>query len=269
MKAKKVILNILIVIFAGIAVFSGYKLFNTYKDAQDSSDKFSQLEQIVTDNKYITENETMEMTASERYSSVYDMNNHFVGWVSIDGTTLNYPVVQTKDNPEYYLRRNFDGQYSDYGVPFMDYKSTPGKTDNVVIYGHNMKNGTMFSAIEKYADPGFWSNNKIIKFDTMESFGEYEVICAFRANADNLTLAYHETVNFKNAEEFNAFFAQAKTMGTYDTGVTPVFGDEILTLSTCEYTYENGRFVVMARKIAEYETKTFNSDGNEVNVTAQ
>ncbi len=260
MKNKNFILNTLIVIFASVAIFSGVKLLSLQKEAKKSADDFNKLEQLTKSNK---ENENLKYTTSaEKYTGVYEMNKHFVGWITIPESPLNYPVVQTKDSPEYYLRRNFNGEYSFYGVPFLDYKCDIDSSDNTIIYGHNMKNKTMFSAVESYADKDYWKEHKYIGFDTMDDFGVYEVVTSFRIDTANSNFYYTESTDFANADEFNNYIANAKSLETYSTGVTAHYGDKLLTLSTCEYTYPDGagRYVLIAKKISNEDISTFNSE---------
>jgi sortase B len=109
-----------------------------------------------------------------------------VGWIAIDGTGINYPVMQTLDNPEFYLKHNFEKEPSNYGVPFVDAKCDvlyPG--DNTLVYGHHMKNGTMFSPLENYKSKTFWQEHRYIRFDTLAGFGTYEIIAAFKVHPDD------------------------------------------------------------------------------------
>lgn len=256
MKIKNLILNILIVIFAGIAIFSGIKVFNIQKETQKSADDFNKLEQL-TENT--NENENLKYkTSAEKYADLHEMNEHFVGWITIPGTLLNYPVVQTKDSPEYYLRRNFEGEYSFSGVPFVDYKCTIDESDNTIIYGHNMKNKTMFSAVENYESQDYWKEHKYIGFDTLNDFGLYEVVTSFRIDTSNTDFYYSEITNFSNENEFNNYISNAKSLETYSTDVTASYGNKLLTLSTCEYTYADGagRYVLIAKKISNEDIAT-------------
>ena len=123
-------------------------------------------------------------------------------------------------------------------------------SDNCVIYGHHMNNGTMFADLCKYADEDFYREHKTIRFDTLSGFGEYEIVAAFK------TIAYYEQ-GFKyyhftradSAEDFDAYIAKCKELSFYDTGVSTEYGDKLITLSTCEYSRTNGRMVVVAKKI--------------------
>ena len=190
------------------------------------------------------------MASHEKYQALYAENNDFVGWIEIEDTKVSYPVMQTSLNPDFYLKHSFDKTYSDYGVPYADEACAVDQSNNITIYGHNMKNGSMFSGIMDYADADFCKEHPIIKFDTLHSYGEYEVIAAFRFNTNYEDFRYNEFHDM-DKEAFDEFISECMSRRIYDTGKTAKFGDHLLTLSTCEYTYENGRFVVVARKVVE------------------
>lgn len=107
--------------------------------------------------------------AYEKYGALYEQNNDFVGWIQIDGTNINYPVMQTPDNPDYYLKHSFENTWSDYGVPYLDEACVIGQSNNLVIYGHHMSNGSMFCDLELYSDPAFCMEHPVIRFDTLSS----------------------------------------------------------------------------------------------------
>jgi len=261
MKKKKSLIDILIIVLRCVMVFAGYNVYKDVKDSRESRKQFDELEKMMTPH---TEQDTVTpMTAGEKYAPLYELNNHFTGWLSIDDTQLNYPVMQTKSSPEYYLRRDFSKQYNYHGVPFMDYKCTVDESDNIIIYGHNMKDGSMFSAVESYMKPGFFENHRYIKFDTLSGYGLYEVVCVFKIDISTTNFAFNEAVDFASEEEFNQFITTAKSMAPYNSGVTAEYGDKLITLTTCEYTLEDGRCVLIAKKVATPEIKYFDGEGNE------
>ena len=158
--------------------------------------------------------------------------------------------MQSKDRPDFYLRRNFDGQYSYYGTPYVEEECDAGVSDNTIIYGHNMKNGTMFSALDDFASEGFFQTHRYIDFDTPDEPGKYEIFAVFKISADSNDFAYHEFTDAADSEEFEKFVSECRARALYDTGVTAEFGDKLLTLSTCEYTYQNGRLVIVAKRVS-------------------
>lgn len=203
-----------------------------------------------------TEEPDPELIALEKYAAVHEQNSDFVGWVNIDGTNINYPVMQTIDNPNFYLKRGFEKQYSNYGVPYVQENCALGISDNVVIYGHHMNNGSMFADLCKYEREDFYQEHPTIHFDTLSSLGEYEIVAAFKTVAYSEDgFKYYHFVNAEDENAFDAFISQCKALALYDTGVSAKYGDKLLTLSTCEYSRTNGRMVVVAKLIAPPSTE--------------
>lgn len=193
---------------------------------------------------------TEETNYISPYLSLKEQNEDFFGWLSSEGTSINYPVMHTPDDPEYYLRRAFDKSYSLSGVPFLDATCFPG-CGNYLIYGHNMSNGTMFASLLSYAKQEFWEKHPVIQFNTMEETGRYSVLAAFYSEIypeEVDGFRYYRYTDLRDVEDFDYYISQVKDAALYDTGVTAEYGDTLLTLSTCSYHTTNGRFVVVARK---------------------
>lgn len=192
-----------------------------------------------------------------KYAGLYKANPDIIGWVEIEGTHINYPVMQTKNDPEFYLRRNFEKEYSLSGVPFMDAASDIFiPTCNWTIYGHHMKDGTMFKDLVKYADYDFYQEHKYIKFDTIYKGGQgtYEVVAAFYAqiyDSDDKVFKYYQYPGITTEAELEEYTAGVKKLSEYDTGVEVSYGDQLITLSTCNYHVGDGkgRFAVVAKRI--------------------
>lgn len=242
-------------LFAALFVFSGAMLLGEYHDQKQSAKTFETAAELVKKDSVLNPQEpesmlTPEITPFEKYAEVYERNNNLIGWISIDGTKVDYPVMQTKDNPDFYLMHAFDKSYSDYGVPYLAENCDIGISDNLVLYGHHMNNGTMFSDLCKYAKEAFYQEHKIIRFDTLDSFGEYEVVAAFKTVAYSENgFKYYHFVRAEQEEDFNEYIAKCKELAMYDTGVTAEYGDQLITLSTCEYSQTNGRMVVVAKRV--------------------
>lgn len=278
MNRKRIIGICLIIVFSVSAIVSGRLFWKEYRDAKASEEAFSSLAGLVQDtgqnggedgstgdytdatgigtldNDEVLPDEEMAAEdaakAYEKYGALYEQNNDFVGWIQIDGTNINYPVMQTPDNPDYYLKHSFEKTWSDYGVPYLDEACVIGQSNNLVIYGHHMSNGSMFCDLELYSDPAFCMDHPVIRFDTLTSFGEYEVIAVFRYNTNQETFRYDREVNMDEGR-FSWFIEQVHARELFSTGKDASFGDQLLTLSTCEYTYKNGRLVVVARKVVQ------------------
>ena len=186
------------------------------------------------------------------YRDVYIRNGDMVGWIKIEGTKVNYPVMQTKERPNYYLKRDFDGNSSDWGCIYVREECDVNKpSDNVTLYGHNMVDCSMFGDLKNYANKQFWEEHKEIFFDTIHEYHVYEIFSVFKTSAnEGEGFAYHQMEDAADEKEFNDFVAACKKLSFYDTGITPQYGDKLICLSTCEYTLDNGRFVVAARRIA-------------------
>lgn len=197
------------------------------------------------------ETETVpELTAYEKYAAVYEQNTDFVGWISIEGTNIDYPVMQTIDRPDYYLKRGFDKSYSDYGVPYVQENCDLSMSDNLVIYGHHMNNGSMFADLCKYTDADFYAEHKTIHYDTLSGYGEYEIVAVFKTVAYSQDgFKYYHFVNAEDEAAFDDYITKCKELSLYETGVTAEYGDKLITLSTCEYSRTNGRMVVVAKLI--------------------
>ncbi len=202
-----------------------------------------------------SENQVETALSEEKQPSPYaplaEQNADFFGWISIADTVINYPVMHTPDDPERYLHRDFDGGSSQSGVPFLAASCFEG-CGNYLIYGHNMKNGTMFASLLSYANREYWREHPVIRFDTLTDTGEYQVLAAFYSQiyereAGNV-FRYYNYTDIQEPASFEEYVRQVQAAALYDTGVDVTFGDELLTLSTCSYHTGDGRFVVVARK---------------------
>jgi len=185
-----------------------------------------------------------------QYQELHKRNKDMAGWIKINGTVIDYPVMYTAD--DFYLSHDFDKEESKSGIPFIDKRCTvtPFCT-NTIIYGHHLKNGTMFAGLENYKDEGYYKEHQTIRFDTLYTQQEYEIIAVFKSQIYRKSDTVFKHYNFLNAESevaFNEYITNIKALSLYDTGMTASYGDELLTLVTCAYHTENGQFVVVARK---------------------
>lgn len=217
---KRNMMIVLAAVFAAIFLFSGMMLWQDYRDQEASAEVFDNVADLIveetqpTTESYAEDAGTQpaeptepaaELTAYEKYAAVYAQNNDFVGWLCIEGTNINYPVMQTPEEPNYYLKRAFNRSYSDYGVPYVQENCALGISDNIVIYGHNMSNGSMFADLCRYEKKSFWEAHPIIHFDTLSGYGEYEIVTVFK------TVAYlYITVSHKTADEMADRFGFSK-----------------------------------------------------------
>ncbi len=179
-------------------------------------------------------------------------NNDIVGWIEISGTRINYPVLQGEDN-EYYLTHTYLGEKSVDGSIFLD-KDFRWKTlsSNLLIYGHNNLNGRMFQDLLKYEKQSYYKQHPTVRFTTTNDDYNYDIISVFKSTVysanDKNVFKYYNFINTSSIDEYNTYVAECKKASIYDTGHKAKFGDQLLTLSTCDYSREDGRFVVVAKK---------------------
>ena len=187
------------------------------------------------------------------YTLVHQKNQRLIGWVKIDDTIVDYPVMQTVNN-EYYLDHNFNQEEDRNGCIFMDYQCDVIRgCDNIILYGHHMKSGKMFGTLNKYSKESYYEEHPVIQFDTIYEKGTYQVMYVFRSKVyseEDVTFKYYQFINAASEKEFNSAMNEMAALSLYDTGVTASYGDQLLTLSTCDYQENKGRFVVVAKKIS-------------------
>lgn len=188
------------------------------------------------------------------YEILYNKNKKLIGWVKIADTNIDYPVMQTSDN-EYYLTHDFDQNKDKNGCIFMDKDcNVIDRSTNLIIYGHDMKSGAMFGHLDKYTDESFFKEHQTFQFDTIYEKGTYQVVYVFQAKVlaeDEIAFKYYQFIDANSEEEFLSDMAEMAAMSLYDTGVTPPYGSELVTLSTCDTSQgAEGRFVVVGMRVA-------------------
>lgn len=271
-KAYIAIIAVLVVIFCASAVY----LIHYFTQSKKSADRYNELAALVNSEREATTEaadaaDSTEATAATGsyevntddipqeflilpwYQEVYAQNNDLVGWLKIEGTVIDYPVVQTaEDNADYYLRRNFDKESATGGCLYVREQCDVFEpSDNLTIYGHNMHDGSMFASLLDYEEKSAWEENSLIQFDTIYEYHTYQIFAVFKTTASvDEGFKYHWFVDAADESEFDEFVSTCKELSFYDTGITPTYGDKIICLSTCEYTLENGRLVVAAVRIA-------------------
>ena len=178
-------------------------------------------------------------------NELIEQNPDCVAWVRIEKTKIDYPIMQTKDNPEYYLRRNFNKEYSYIGTPFLDASCDLQTSQNLIVYGHNMRDGTMFAELLKYRQKQFGVDNPIIQLITPNGCRRYVVIAVARVRNDDAWYSFTDT-----ADEilFNELKKHIESKSLYTINGSMEYGDSFLTLSTCEYSQSNGRLILIAKR---------------------
>ena len=184
---------------------------------------------------------------------MYKQNKDLAGWLSIEGTVINYPVMQTgKKNPDFYLHNDFEKKESDHGTLFVDARNDIVNRDtNLIIYGHNMRDGTMFGGLKSFMDQSYFENHQKLVFDTIYEKAEYQIVavCLSKVNyQDDQTFRYYNFLNAESKEEFQAFLANIQQLTVFDQKIDISYGDELLTLSTCNSYIQDGRLFLIAKK---------------------
>ena len=231
---------ILLLALSVVFAVSAYFYISDYLQDKAQLDELENIVQTAHDNA---------QNADNKYAELYAQNSDFMGWLRIDGTGIDYPVMQSKDDPDFYLKHNFSKEYSRFGIPYMQ-ENCGLSSDNIIIYGHNIKSKSMFNELTEYKDKDFYTAHKYITFDTLDEQRIYEVIAIFKTVAySDSGFQYYDFVNANTEEEFNDYVAKSRALSFYDADVTAEYGDKLLTLTTCEYSQENGRFAVVAKLI--------------------
>lgn len=183
--------------------------------------------------------------------ALYELNNDMVGWISVPETDINYPVLQTgTDTRDYYLRKDFYGNYSRHGCIYASEDCNIfAPSDNITLYGHHMRDGSMFADLDLYKDYDYWKEHQYFTFDTLYEHHRYQIIAVFKTHAST-GFRYHLFTNAADETDFNNFISTIKGMQFYETGLSAEYGDKIVCLSTCEYTLGDGRFVVVGKRIS-------------------
>lgn len=248
--------TVAMIFFGAVFLVSAGLLVKRFLDDRKTENEFASLQAMIdTTATTDTQDPTGENVNPNgaKFAALRDKNSDFIGWISIDGTNLDFPVMYAPTNKDFYLRHDFNKEYSIYGVPYLDEKTTLGanaESDNLIIYGHNMKTGTIFGCLTGYKKADYYQQHPYIEFDTVYGDAQYEVFAAFAIDVVNDTsFVYNQYVDM-DEESYNAYVEEVCHRSDMDTGIRPAYGEQLLTLSTCEYSTDNGRFVVVARRVA-------------------
>ncbi len=252
MKARKIAAGVLAVLLACVAIYCAWQIISTTSEHDKQQKMFDELlPELEFD---LTQIETGDGAAEEpvqvkeAYEKLFETYEDMVGYVSIADTILAYPVMQTPNWPNYYLRRNLQGEYSTYGVPYMNEFCQLDTSDNLIVYGHSMKNGEVFGSLLDYEKKSYWEAHPVITLRTAAEVREYTILGVFEIDMspENTNPFDYNGFIAGDAATFDEYVRQVKARSFYDTGVTASYGEQLLTLSTCEYTLPDGRLVVVA-----------------------
>ncbi len=243
--------------YFGVYSYFDYRTRSTYEELSALKEK-PVTNQSNTDAEPVinyTKDEAAESKeVLDEYKNLINKNKKLIGWVKIDDTNIDYPVMQTSDN-EYYLDHNLNQEYDKNGSIFMDKDCDVLKpSTNFILYGHHMKSGKMFGSLHLYSDKSYYEKHKYIEFDTIYEKGTYEIMYVFRSKVyseEEIVFKYYQFIDAVSEQEFDSNMREMAALSMYDTGVTAKYGDQLLTLSTCDYQEKDGRFVVVAKKVTK------------------
>lgn len=275
-RKQTVLYHLVLLCFAIAFVIFGFNQYAIYKDQQSIAKQTEQLQAEKARASTIATAQWKEKQAWEEklllqpimlkeYAGLYEQNADLIGWLSIEDTNIDYPVVQTLRDENYYLYRDFQKKYNKNGTLIMDTDSIAGigakefdyingskPSTNLIIHGHAMHSGLMFGKNELYASAEYGKLHNIIHFDSLYEKREYELISVFYSQVyfvDEEIFKYYKFFQANSQEEFDDWYENIKHLSLYDTGVTAAFGDEFITLSTCSYDRQDGRFVIVGKRI--------------------
>lgn len=253
-----------------LLIYSTYQLLEKQSERREAIKEYQELAYFVESGKL--ENETKEdnirhtivatlqpkedgkkdnsKTEENLLMDIYERNSDFVGWLSLEGTTIEYPVVQNKEKTQFYLNHDFNKKKSRYGVPFLDQACDLRDTCcNLLIYGHHMKDGTMFAGLMKYQDKDYYEQHKEITFTTLEEQTKFSICAVCKVNAESDADIFSYLSNNHTQDGFTIIKEFIKQKQLYDCEYEFNEENQLLTLATCEYSQENGRLIVIAIKI--------------------
>lgn len=252
-KKKRVLPKLIMLLFAAVFLVAGFMVARYYLTAAKEQKTVDELIALVEEEQQQESRDigTVGDKSRSRFEILHEKNADYFGWLSIDGTAVNYPVMFTPGDGEYYLHRDFYGDYSESGSLFMDGGCDPNG-GYYLIYGHHMNSGAMFAALPQYADRDFLRDHPTVTLETEKGGTDYTVFAAFYAEIfpDDDTEHYHyyDVKRLPDEAGFKDYIAHVRSMAVYDTGIIPTYGDKIIALSTCNYHTDNGRFVIVAVK---------------------
>lgn len=261
---EKIGLGVVTTVFSIILIACLISVFSQLYTENKEKEEFRQLADIVKEETTETENirkpnilkvgnfdvenrseQPMYYTTDYQPHSISEltsMNSGCFGWISITGTNINYPVMHTPDNPQKYLNRNFDGEYSISGVPFLDGRCTSTST-NLIIYGHHMNNGTMFAELCNYTNTSYRDEHKAVVLETKDGVSAYTIFSVLKVKSDD---EWYRFTSALTENRYNSMVEYAKEKSIYETGIAPKYDQQILTLSTCYGNNQNDRILVLA-----------------------
>lgn len=236
---KKVVYKVTIILLIGIMLISSYFVFRDYKEDKEQEEIFEELK-VIANNEDNDEEKAQVQEDVINIEELYKINSDIVGWIRIRNTNMNYPIMQSKYSPNYYLTRNFYKKYSSNGTPYMAENCDIEKSSNLIIYGHHINGRRIFGELENYKKEEYYKEHNIIQFYTLKEYAEYEIIAVFKTVAySSKGFDYYNYYDLKDEKEFGTFVNKCMELSLYNTGKKVQYGDKFITLSTCEYSNKN------------------------------
>ncbi|MGW6194034.1 class B sortase [Bacillus cereus] len=237
--------RILTVVFLGIFFYSMYELGSIFMDYYENRKVMAEAQEIYE--RSPVEEKAKDGEIRKQFQDLQKINQEIVGWITMDDTQINYPIVQAKDN-DYYLYRNYKGEDMRAGSIFMDYRNdVKSQTRNTILYGHRMKDGSMFASLKKMLDEDFFMSHRELYYDTLFEGYDLEVFSVYTTTTD----FYYIETDFSSDTEYTSFLEKIQEKSLYKTDTKVTASDQIVTLSTCDYALdpEAGRLVVHAKLV--------------------
>jgi len=254
--------KILIVFFTILLVFSLISIARTYLLDYDEKQQIKELAEMrnkATDtgggaaapSPFIAITKADEQAMLPEFQELYKRNPDILGWLKIDDTRIDYPIMQNQQDAQYYLNHDFDKEKNKNGLPFLDEYSHIDDSDILLIHGHHMKSGAMFAELMKYKKESYYKEHAMFQFSTLYEKEVYEIVAVILSKVYRPTddvFKYYQIAQVETSTEFDSYIENIKKLALYDTGVTAQYGDKLIVLSTCEYSTKDGRLAVVARK---------------------
>ena len=259
---KKNIKKFLSIILVIVLIISIIYIVNYIRTITKDKSDLKQIQSIMNvekiqdnDNTSVADenvNNNVKVNLIEGFKTVQSENSNIVAWITIEDTNINYPILQGKDN-DYYLDKNYKNEYTVNGSIFLDYRYDFSKDNmNFFVYGHNNNDQMMFNDLIKYKDKEFFDNHKTVRIITSTDIIDYEIFSIFKSQVytqdDVNVFRYYNYIDLSNEKTYEQYVSNCVNSSMYDIDIKPEYGDKIITLSTCEYSKPNGRFVVVAMK---------------------
>ncbi|GAE34161.1 class B sortase [Halalkalibacter akibai] len=247
-----IINRLILLLFIALFAFSMFHVFQSVYASYQTNQTYEQLReehsvQPLLNEKTVKEesNKTEELITFDKFEALLKQNKDTIGWITIPNTKIDYPVVQT-DNNDFYLDHDFHGRSSEAGTIFMDYRNAPELTQkNTILYGHHMRDGSMFKDLVNYQDNDFFQENQIITIQTLHEETKWEVFSAYVTD----TSYYYIEPNFRSNRDYLQFLQEVGARSVIQKSLNWNEVEQILTLSTCSYEFNDARFVVHARRV--------------------